>query len=852
MKRFLINTLVIFVTMASYGQQDLVLHQMSDVPQSIYVNPSKAPSTRLNIGLPFLSSIYLRHQNTIFNPYHLFSKEGNTINFRTLHYLDQIQKRNYIGLEQEIELLSIGLKVGEKNYFSFGVRERFNFRLSLPGDMLRFPFTGNASFDELEGGVLDFSDFRIGLNHYREYGLGWQRTINEKLSIGGRIKYLYGMENVDTKTSNLQWKTDEDSWDWTFSGGMDVYSSGIWSLTDTIDDNTDIERDEIGDYLFKRKNKGIGLDLGATYAINDQLEVTGSLIDLGFISWKSDNKNFETEDGEFVYSGIELTEDIVTAGSDIQDSLDTTIEELRDDLESGFGYTESSDKYRTSLLTRFYVGANYDLYANDRSSGVAGLLLHSEVYKGTLRPTVTLSYHQKFQRWLSATASYSVIDRDFRNLGLGLSLNAGPVQFYVMTDNILAAVVNKARFVDDAGSDESSSEVVYPAFSRNTHIRTGINLTLGRKPKDSDGDTVLDKDDDCPDVPGLVDLNGCPDTDLDGIADLQDECPQIPGISKFNGCPDTDADGIQDKSDACPEVAGLPKFEGCPDTDSDGVKDSEDNCPEVAGIELFGGCPDTDADGIQDSEDACPEVAGLETFKGCPDTDSDGIQDSEDRCPEVPGTADFKGCPDTDNDGLSDSEDQCPNEAGPLDNQGCPWGDRDGDGLIDKEDSCPSMAGPVENQGCPWEDLDGDGVFDKDDRCPKTPGPAENQGCPVIEEEAQEVINTAFANLEFLSGKDIIKDDSFESLELLAELLVEKTEWKLQIAGHTDNVGKESTNLALSKKRSLAVASFMESRGVPKERLVTKWFGESQPIADNATTEGKQKNRRVEMEVIFE
>ncbi|MEX2596626.1 MAG: OmpA family protein [Salibacteraceae bacterium] len=226
--------------------------------------------------------------------------------------------------------------------------------------------------------------------------------------------------------------------------------------------------------------------------------------------------------------------------------------------------------------------------------------------------------------------------------------------------------------------------------------------------------------------------------------------------------------------------------------------------------------------------------------------------DSEDDCPELAGPIESKGCPDTDGDGLTDNVDNCPETPGPIDNKGCPFGDRDGDGVIDKDDSCPDTPGPEENAGCPYSDLDGDGVYDKDDRCPQTPGIAENEGCPEIKEEEQEVLNTAFSNLEFEVGKDVIKQNSYESLDRLAELLVKKSDWKLEIRGHTDDVGSDAANMTLSEKRSKSVGKYLESKGVGTERLIVKWFGETQPTADNSTPEGRAQNRRVEMEVIFD
>ncbi|MFZ9028266.1 MAG: OmpA family protein, partial [Crocinitomicaceae bacterium] len=245
-------------------------------------------------------------------------------------------------------------------------------------------------------------------------------------------------------------------------------------------------------------------------------------------------------------------------------------------------------------------------------------------------------------------------------------------------------------------------------------------------------------------------------------------------------------------------------------------------------------------------------VPGIEAFKGCPDTDGDGIKDDEDACPEVPGPLVNNGCPDTDNDGLFDFIDNCPEVAGPKENNGCPWPDTDQDGTLDKDDDCPNTPGPRENAGCPYTDSDNDGLRDKDDKCPNTPGPIENDGCPEIEEEVQEILKTAFENLEFETGKDIIKVESIPSLTELADVLVKRPEWKLQISGHTDNVGNDQANLVLSKKRAEAVKNFMVSQTVAAERLYVLFFGETMPIASNDTKEGRQKNRRVEMKIIFE
>ena len=235
-----------------------------------------------------------------------------------------------------------------------------------------------------------------------------------------------------------------------------------------------------------------------------------------------------------------------------------------------------------------------------------------------------------------------------------------------------------------------------------------------------------------------------------------------------------------------------------------------------------------------------------------PDRDGDGILDKDDLCPDTPGLKEFKGCPDTDGDGVFDNIDDCPKTVGPKENNGCPYPDTDGDGLLDNADDCPSIAGPVENRGCPYEDTDGDGLLDKDDECPKTAGPVENKGCPIIEEKEQEILNTAFNNLEFETNLDVIKNASKPSLLELANTLKKKPIWKIQVSGHTDNVGDDDANMILSKKRSESVKRFLMQNGIDEGRIKTQFFGESKPIEDNSTAAGRQKNRRVELKIIFD
>ncbi len=172
--------------------------------------------------------------------------------------------------------------------------------------------------------------------------------------------------------------------------------------------------------------------------------------------------------------------------------------------------------------------------------------------------------------------------------------------------------------------------------ANNIEAVMGLDLMLwgpDPKPKDTDGDGIIDPDDRCPTVPGQKETAGCPDRDRDGIVDAEDACPDAAGPAENKGCPDRDGDGILDKDDKCPDTPGVAEEQGCPlkikDKDGDGIPDDKDLCPEkpedMDGIEDANGCPEDDADqdGILDAVDKCPLKAetknDFEEDDGCPD-----------------------------------------------------------------------------------------------------------------------------------------------------------------------------------------------------------------------------------------
>lgn len=232
-----------------------------------------------------------------------------------------------------------------------------------------------------------------------------------------------------------------------------------------------------------------------------------------------------------------------------------------------------------------------------------------------------------------------------------------------------------------------------------------------------------------------------------------------------------------------------------------------------------------------------------------PDRDGDGVNDQLDKCPDVAGTAKYDGCPvpDSDGDGINDELDKCPNEAGTAKYNGCPVPDTDGDGINDELDRCPNEAGPADRNGCPATDRDNDGILDDNDRCPDIAGTTANNGCPDVPANVTKSLGTISPSINFGSGNATLTNPSKAQLDRLVTLLNENPNMNILIEGHTSNVGDAEELEELSEDRAKAVEDYLVSKGIDEDRIDTKGYGGSMPIADNGTASGRTRNTRIEI-----
>ncbi|MCX6351471.1 MAG: DUF5723 family protein [Bacteroidetes bacterium] len=850
MKKLSILSMLLLLCIISKAQSFLGLNNGNYAGVSgIYLNPACLADNR------FASDVILTGLDiTVANNYigvktgdlfngQMFKYKGSDFKGQYLHEYDNTKQKS-IYVDASYQFPSFMVSLSPKTTIVFASRTRAMVNVDNMNIQLAKLAYNGFDYPDLFKIKLENDQFSINTMAWTEYGVGVGQVVIDKgptfLKVGGVAKILLGIEAGYFYAKDL-------TYEWKNKDTLSLFQSKFgWGHSS----NLEFHKEDYKDFAGIRKQftdygsrATIGADLGVVYEwrpnwksflydldgktnqrrrdVNKyKLRLGASMTDIGRIRFKKGDysKNFDANIKEWDVNHLKFdpTNPVY--------SVDTIIK-------NRFKPSEPATAFNMVLPTVLSFQVDYNIWKGFYGSFVSYTAprLFSDEHR-----LHALSYYTLCPRWESQWLGvYAPFSFNQWGAGIqGLALRLGPI---VLGTNDVGTYLYKK---DAKGVD--------------FHFALKVPIPFGRPPRDKDHDLVSDRIDKCPDVKGSWEYKGCPDSDNDGVPDGDDKCPNVAGLKQFKGCPDSDNDGITDADDNCPNDFGLKKFKGCPDKDGDDIMDKLDSCPDVKGLAKFDGCPDTDGDGTPDKKDNCPDNPGPLASNGCPDSDGDGVIDIADKCPNAKGDKEHNGCPDTDGDGVYDGDDNCIAEAGPKENKGCPWSDLDKDGTPDKEDRCPDTKGPKDNHGCPYGDIDNDGVADNVDKCPNTPGPKENGGCPVVAKKEQLAVDSAVANLQYENGKALILDDSYKYLDRLADILSKHPTWKLRISGHTDNVGNDDFNLDLSRRRSEAVRAYIATKGINADRMKAEFYGKTKPVAPNDTPEGRAKNRRVEMKIMFD
>lgn len=426
------------------------------------INP--ALLTETYVGMPFLGNLNIGTQGNVGLKNFIYKLDGNpnydlttfmNPQISTSEFLDGLSGKNRINIHLNENIFSTAFAAfGGINLVELNLRS--NTHVNLPYELFEFmKSAGSKDHYSLE-------DIGMRTQNYAELAFGHSRAIDEKLRVGAKVKLLFGLAYAELESDQLDLTLTDDVW--AIEGDLQLNAALMKTKLDYEDEDKnspDGRRRVSGldDFSGGLAGFGLGFDFGASYQFNEDLLLSASLTDVGFISWSGVYK--ASSAGSWQFEGF----DNIYAGSDKGEDGRYTIgqqfEDLGDDLEEIFSvYEDGKGGKTTALAATLNLGAEYTMpFYRNLSAG----FLYTSRFAGAY------SFHQGMLSaqcrpvsWVEASLNTSVSSTGWAFGGM-LSFYMKRFNFFVGSDRFLGKV---------------SKELFIPLNNMNANIAFGINFPL--------------------------------------------------------------------------------------------------------------------------------------------------------------------------------------------------------------------------------------------------------------------------------------------------------------------------------------------------------------------------------------
>jgi hypothetical protein len=430
--RIIVLIFTFLIGLNSFSQNKQVLYDFAGLPQTLLLNPGLETDYKFHIGVPLLSGFSSEIKSTGFSLAEIFSVNNNTINDKISAVLNKIDANDYLKVNTQIEVFSAGFRFDKKTYISFGFYQELDAIGYLPKDAFTLINEGNTSYLNKSFSI---SEMIYKLDVLGVIHAGISRKVSDKLTLGGRFKVYSSALNLETTNNSGTFTTR--------LGNNNIYvhyldnvnfnarTSGLISNNEYISDaSTYIENSLLGG------NLGAGIDLGFTYRVTPQLQLSGSLIDLGFVQHTKNIKNNLVE-GSFTFEGIEFEFD---SNRNYWGELDAALKEQLPIVDNQDSYT-SWRPAKVNAAIKYSFGEKRSKYCYDNTlkdfyTNAFGAQLYSVFRPLRQQFAFTSFYEKSFSNKLQAKITHTIDDYSYYNIGVGVSAKIWKINFYGILDNL--------------------------------------------------------------------------------------------------------------------------------------------------------------------------------------------------------------------------------------------------------------------------------------------------------------------------------------------------------------------------------------------------------------------------------
>ena len=437
------KVLILFLVfnLSCWAQNRELLYNFTSIPQSSLVNPGADVSYKYYFGFPVLSGVSANVGSSSFSAYDLFAKNGVDFNQKVRDVVNKSSSNDKVVTNQQLEIFSGGFRIGgreSRSYISFGLYQEFDFFMFVPKDLALLALNGNRDYI---GKSFNLGDLSMKAELLSVFHVGFHKKVNDKFVYGGRAKiYSSGANATSTKNSGYIYTGEQagtpNLYNQVISSNLELKTSGIARFTkDEYEGN--IARDVVNNTFFNG-SLGFGVDAGITYYIKDNLQLTASVIDLGFVRQTKDIETL-TYKGTYQYNG---------ANPDFSGTDDP--ENVFDEFDKAIPRDTLYNKYTTWRPTKLYSSIEYSFgearpddecnchgKVNKYYKNAVGAQLFAMSAHCTPLFAITAFYRRNIFRKLDLKATYTVDTFSNANIGLGLAGTIGPVNIYALVNNVL-------------------------------------------------------------------------------------------------------------------------------------------------------------------------------------------------------------------------------------------------------------------------------------------------------------------------------------------------------------------------------------------------------------------------------
>ena len=402
---------------------------MEYVPQALQTNPTIFPRYNWYAALPVASSINLGVTNSFALSDAIENSNGVTkLNLSGI--TGAVDNSGFFNFRTTLDLLNFGVKFAKNHFVNLTFQENIDIRVAYNNGLFNLAQFGFAD-SAVIGNATTITDFGANILHYSKLSTGYTYQFEDGKILSLRPSLYFGKGFVSTLDTRLRFLVDPSVTQFTFDADVIAKTSGTEVLDNILGfDSTASSNFDFGSYVGNLRDMGAGIDIGFSYPVDRTVTLSLAIVDLGFIRWKTTPRTYSIKNLSIDFDGLSI--DDLSANSE-DSTQQTGLDSLITSIENQIVFNSDKSAFSTLVNAKFFINGIWHL--NEIAD--VSFLIRSQMIYGRMEQAITIANTLKLGKWLNTAVTYTIANNTYNNIGIGFAANAGPIQFYLVSDNIL-------------------------------------------------------------------------------------------------------------------------------------------------------------------------------------------------------------------------------------------------------------------------------------------------------------------------------------------------------------------------------------------------------------------------------